>query len=169
MFSQTVCPSGCKVTLVAFVWLFSSVHFQMSPQIGFLSRCKVALFALVWLLSTVHFQMSPQIVGLGGCKVALIALVWPHMIYCLFHWSFYNVIVFAWMVNFKIFVHWKTNKQGRREKKQKRDWTLYIVTSDVFWVLVLSNSDSRWFWNEWKWKLDAYIWYICVRKFSTFV
>jgi len=31
MFPQIACLWGCKVTLVAFVWLFSTVRFQMSP------------------------------------------------------------------------------------------------------------------------------------------
>ena len=36
-----------KVTLVAFVWLFSTVRFQMCPQIACLRRGKVTLVAFV--------------------------------------------------------------------------------------------------------------------------
>ena len=33
LFPQIACQRGCIVTLVAFVWLFSTVCFQMFPQI----------------------------------------------------------------------------------------------------------------------------------------
>ena len=76
VYFQMVCLRGCKVTLVASVWLFSTLCFQMSPQIACLWECKVTLFAFVWLFSTVYFQMSPQIVCPGGSKVTLAAFVW---------------------------------------------------------------------------------------------
>ena len=31
---QLACPNGCIVTLVAFIWLFAAVCFQMFPQIA---------------------------------------------------------------------------------------------------------------------------------------
>ena len=36
---QLACPNGHKVALIAFVWLFSTVRFQMRPQIAYLKRC----------------------------------------------------------------------------------------------------------------------------------
>ena len=74
---QIVGLSRCKVTSVAFVWLYrASVRFQMSLQTEW-SRCsKVTLAAFVWLFDTVCFQMSPQIACLNGCKVTLVAFVW---------------------------------------------------------------------------------------------
>ena len=61
------------VTLVAFVWLFSTVCFQMFLQIACLRRALVTLVAFVWVpsnvghidcmcltFSTVHFQMFPE-------------------------------------------------------------------------------------------------------------
>ena len=53
-----MCPEimGIKrgiVTLITFVWFFSTVRFQMCPQIACLKRCKVTLIAFVWLFSTV--------------------------------------------------------------------------------------------------------------------
>ena len=41
------CPRGCKVTLIAFVWFFTTVCYQMSPQITCLRGCKVTLVAFV--------------------------------------------------------------------------------------------------------------------------
>ena len=65
-----------KLTLVAFVWLFSTMHFQMSPQVACTRRGIITLVAFVWLFSTVHFQMSPQIACLRGWKLTLVAFVW---------------------------------------------------------------------------------------------
>ena len=49
------CLRWCVVTLVAFVWLFSSVCFQVSPQIICQRGCIVTLFAFVWLFSMARF------------------------------------------------------------------------------------------------------------------
>ena len=63
------------VPLVAFVWLFSIVHFQMFPQISCLNRSKVTLVAFDWLFSTVYFQMRPQSVCIKRCIVTSFAFV----------------------------------------------------------------------------------------------
>ena len=62
--------------LISFAWLFSTVGFQMSPQIACIRGCKVTLIAFVWLFSTVGFQMFPQSVCRGGGVATLVALVW---------------------------------------------------------------------------------------------
>ena len=67
---------GYKVTLVAFVWFFSTVRCQMCPQNVSTRRGKVTLVAFVGLFSTVRFQMCPQIICPQGCKVTLVAFVW---------------------------------------------------------------------------------------------
>ena len=77
MCPQMACTSWCKVTLLAFVWLFSTVHFNVCPQSTCITGCKVTLVAFVWLFPTVRFQMCPQIACLRRCKVALVAFVWP--------------------------------------------------------------------------------------------
>ena len=63
------------VTLLAFVWLFSTVRFQMSPQIACLWGCKVTLVAFVWLFSTVRFQMCSQMACTRRGIVTLVAFV----------------------------------------------------------------------------------------------
>ena len=50
--------SSLIATLIAFVWLFPTVRFQMHFQGACLNACKVTLAALVWFFSTVSF---PQI------------------------------------------------------------------------------------------------------------
>ena len=73
MLPQIACIRGCIITLVAFVGLLSTVRFEMSPQIACPRGRKVTLVAFVELFSTMYFQMSPQIACLRGCIVALVA------------------------------------------------------------------------------------------------
>ena len=76
MSPRITCLWGCKVTLVAFVWFFSTMRFQMCPQIACLRRGKVTLNAFVWRFSTVRFQMSSQIASIRWGIVTLVAFVW---------------------------------------------------------------------------------------------
>ena len=76
-----MCPKvalwrGCKVTSVAFVWLFSTVCFQMCPQIARLRGCIVALVAFVWLFSVVDFKMTSKAAFCRGYILTFVALVW---------------------------------------------------------------------------------------------
>ena len=48
----------------------------MSPQIAFIRGCIVTLVAFVWLFSTVYFQMFPQIACPRRGIVSLVAFVW---------------------------------------------------------------------------------------------
>ena len=69
---------GCIFTLVTFVWLFSSVCFQMCPQIASLIGDKITQAANVGLFSTMGFQMCPQIVCPRRCKVGCICFAFLH-------------------------------------------------------------------------------------------
>ena len=71
-----MCKRGCIITLVAFVWFFSTVCFQMRPQSEGTKRCIVTLVAFVWLLSTVSLHMFPQWTWIRGCIITLFAFVW---------------------------------------------------------------------------------------------
>ena len=51
MLPQSICMRRGKVTLVAFVWLFSTVHFNMTSQAAFHRGCILTLVALVWFFS----------------------------------------------------------------------------------------------------------------------
>ena len=64
-----------KVTLIAFVWLFSTVCFQMCPQTSCTRGGIITLVTFIWLFSTVCFQMCHQMSCLWGCKVTLVAFV----------------------------------------------------------------------------------------------
>ena len=76
MSAQTACIWGCILTLIAFVGSFSTVRFQICPQISCPREGKITVAAFVWLSSTVGFQMSPQMACLWECKVVLVACVW---------------------------------------------------------------------------------------------
>ena len=81
MYPQIDYSRSGKVALVAFVWIFSTVLFQMFPQIALLRRGLVTVVTFVWLFYTVRFQMLHQIACLRRGIVALVAFVWlfPHM------------------------------------------------------------------------------------------
>ena len=63
---------------------FSTMCFQMLPQIAYLRGCGVTLVAFV-LFSTVRFQMSLQVACIRGRIVTLVAFV------CFLHCGFSNV------------------------------------------------------------------------------
>ena len=71
---QIACLIGCKITQVAFVWLFSTVSFQMYSYRICMRRCIATLVAFVWLFSNERFQMSLESACLRRCIVALVAL-----------------------------------------------------------------------------------------------
>ena len=73
---EMIWPIGCIITLTAFVWLFSTVYYQMSTQSAY-SRCYiVTLVAFIRFFSTVRFQMITQCACIKWCKVTLVAFVW---------------------------------------------------------------------------------------------
>ena len=71
-FSNASLNCWWKVTLIAIVWFFSRVCFQMFPQITCLNWCIIALVALVRFFSTVHVEMFPQIPCHNWCIVTLV-------------------------------------------------------------------------------------------------
>ena len=79
---QLSCSNGCIATLVAFIWLFSTVGFQMSPQSTWVSAGIFTLVAFVRLFSGVCFQMCPQMVRPRGCIITLVAFVWLFSTVC---------------------------------------------------------------------------------------
>ena len=74
MCPQKICPWGRIFTSIAFVWLFSGVRFQTLPQIACLRRCTVTLVAFVRLFSSMSFQMNHQIVYVRRRKVTFSTL-----------------------------------------------------------------------------------------------
>ena len=50
----------------------------MCPQMACTRRSVVTMVAFVWLFSTVHFEMCPQNICMKGCKVTLVAFLAVH-------------------------------------------------------------------------------------------
>ena len=75
MCPQVPCMWKCIITLIAFVWLFSTMCIQMGLQITRMKGCKAAFLAFVWFFSHVFFQMSLQIAWPRRHIVALIAFI----------------------------------------------------------------------------------------------
>ena len=81
---QTTYLWWCIVTSVAFVWLFSTVRFIMSPQNACLRRGIFTLLAFVWFFSTVRFYMCPQNVCLSRGIVGRIGCICLTSLHCVF-------------------------------------------------------------------------------------
>ena len=100
---------GCKITLVTLVKLFSTVSFEMCPQIACMGRCIFTLAAFVWFFSTMSLQMNPQSAWTRVCIITLAAFVLLYPNIYLFHknlfWQtlfhLHNIVlqdVLCWMV-----------------------------------------------------------------------
>ena len=76
---KKTCPSATLflhlfvTTLVNYFW--STVSFQMSPQIEWFITCIVAMVTCIWFHSRVGCQMSSQTTCIERCIVTLVALV----------------------------------------------------------------------------------------------
>ena len=76
MISKALLVRGWKITFNTFVW-FLSMYEHMSPQGICPSCCKIALVApkiFICICASVPFQMYSQSIRPGWCKVTLIAL-----------------------------------------------------------------------------------------------
>ena len=102
---QTACPRGRIVTLLAFVWLFSTMHLRMCPQNVRIRWCIVTLFAFVWLFSTVYLQMNPQIAWIRWSISTLVALFCQHYIFSSFLQYFYICILKTKVIISKTLFH----------------------------------------------------------------
>ena len=102
---QMACLRRGIVTLVAFVWLFSTVRFQMLPQMACTRRGIVTLVAFLWLFSTVRFQMYPQMAWIRRCIVTLVTFVWFNDIASCFLQDFHICILQTKVIIFKILLH----------------------------------------------------------------
>ena len=76
---QIACFIGCKITLITFLWMLSTMRFRMDPQMYCLRWCVITLVAFVWLFSIVCFQISPQSAYSIRSKITLSLL-------CVFKW-----------------------------------------------------------------------------------
>ena len=88
MFPQTASPGGCKVILIANIWLFFTVYFtvyfQMFFQCAFLKVWKVTLITMVWLHSTVSHEMELKISPPELLKKIHIYCIWRAYPNCAF-------------------------------------------------------------------------------------
>ena len=87
---QVVCLSWCKVTLVAFVWFFSTVFSSVCSECLH-HRMKRHTAHINLTFSTVCFQMSPQLAYLSECKITLVTFL-----LLFFHCAFLNVSSNEW-------------------------------------------------------------------------
>ena len=96
---------GCIITLVAFVWLFSTMHYQMCFQMTSIRGCVFALVAFVLFFYAVCFQMNPQMACIRKCIFTLLAFIWFHAISCRFHKDFHACIIYTFVIIFRNLLH----------------------------------------------------------------
>ena len=121
MYPQIACSRRCIITLVAFVWFFSPVRFQMFPQIASPRGCKITLVTFVWFFSSVYFQMYPYSTYMTN--------------FCRSHRSLYIGTSFTPITIFKILIH----NSKERSDDQGKGWMQDLGTADVPWILFLSS------------------------------
>ena len=141
---QMTCLRGWIITLVAFIWLLSTVCSHMSSQSACLWGCKITLVAFVWFFSTVRFQMSSQIACRRRGKVALVAIVWiVSFIICVSQGNIYIDSTFSEVIIHQIVIH---HKQGLLSLVHCQFQT------ETRWLQI--KRENKW---KWKWLLNT-IW-----------
>ena len=75
MSKQSAFIRGCIITLIAPVQLFSTMRFQMFPQMACLKECGHTNYTF-WLFSTVCSQMNPKITYQRGYIFTMVTFVW---------------------------------------------------------------------------------------------
>ena len=156
-----VCQRESIATLVAFVWLFSSVRFQMCPQIAIIRRRKVTLIAFVWRLSTMCFQMCPQLPCPNWCKVALVALVWPFSTVrfrCVFKWPVWEGAKSHWLhlFGFSPLCVFKYIPETRKGKGKGLMAKLALLMSPEYYFIKFNLAKVCELKEKWKWNLSHY-------------
>ena len=118
------CLSGCKVTLIAFVWFFCPMHFHLSFHVTCLRRCILTLFAFLWPKTTV----LPS------------------------HCNFYIGITFSWIILIRChYINFLTEKTYftnqvfiERDRLWKWKFLLYKISSVSHFIgNILKNSAVR--------------------------
>ena len=92
-------------TLQIFLSNPSNVYYHMFVQIALGGGCIFTLVAFVWLFSTVDFQMCPQGTCMSRSIVALAALLRFFSIFCLFCWNLHISFASTWHEVSKILIH----------------------------------------------------------------
>ena len=77
MILQVMRASCWIYTLCARIWLFSYVGRHVSPQMWWLVKWLKAMVTFMWLLTTVCYQMNPENFSSCGRKITHCALIPP--------------------------------------------------------------------------------------------
>ena len=131
--------------MVAFIWLFFAVHFQMAPQIVNSKGYKVTLVAPVWLFSTVHYQMCPQMACMGRGIVTSVTFV---RLFSIFLQDFYTDILQTKDIICKILLCVVLYPNCCFKLSQIHHWLLHCVDyflGPAIWIDGFANCETQWF------------------------
>ena len=138
MCPQIACMRGCIITQIAFECLSSIVHFQMSLQMVCPRECFITQVAFVWLFPTVCFHMYPQIAFARGRIIALVAFVQPFDIFSLCLGDFHN---FHLIADVTIFNH---NHSPTYNCTSPNGQSLILRQIWVSWKYEISIEKGKW-------------------------
>ena len=136
MYLQIACLNSCKVALVAFVWLFSAMDFQMSLQVACIRGCIITLVAFVWIFSTVHFQMCPQMARIRRCIITQVAFVWLSLV---FNSNYFSEILHG-ILMLNVLFH-------RQQVERFCPLLLLVLNWKKSIVKLLRTRKRKWYWS----------------------
>ena len=150
MYPQRTCPRRCKVTLAAFVWVFTTLCFQNFPHGACVRGFKITLVAFVHLFSTLCCKIFPQSACLSKFEATMVGYVWPlNIFWQSWTWSSYIFSTFlkSWFSRFLSI----TQKKEKRAASPEHYWCRLDTGSFksklniVFGLKLKSGSDFLYF------------------------
>ena len=135
MYSQIACLRGCIVTLVAFVWLFSTMCLNFLCCV--FSNCLPEriynhIGCACFTFSTMCFQMCRQIACMRGCKTTLVALFYFSSTVSLQMacpgGCIITMVAFAWLFSHCVFLNVPSNCLHERRLNHNGSIFLFFST-----------------------------------------
>ena len=117
MLHQIACQNGCKVTLVAFIWLFYTVRFQMCPQMVCIENFHFDTIPFIYMMVTLLslrfcFTYVEQMLNKYQANAKFNFL--PNATFSVLFWSVFCPSFCSDQFSVLIFFFWK-HWHGRRD------------------------------------------------------
>ena len=129
VFFVSVC--FCKCSHIGCIFYFSTLRFQMSPQIACMRGCIITQIAFVWLFPAVRFQMSYENTWIFGWKFTLVAFVWHHILVILCR----AINCISQPITLKVFIH--------NFYEISVTWPHHFCLGNDYWALTGIGDDEK--------------------------
>ena len=155
--SLQMCPQSSFPKIKTFIWFFSWMISQLSPQIVCINQQIVALIAFVWFFSRVSIEMPNQIACMNWCKFSLVASArffqseFSHVLSICLHWQTHSELValasFFFSTTDYFSTHWAVldsqSVMSRLATSRYRDFSHLIESSGIGLGKKVSVSVSK--------------------------